>query len=391
MNDERLDIKEYKKKIKGKVFVKNVPWNIEIGKIEKIFRKFGDIIISNFPKSKNKEGVESLKGYGFIEFAHKNMALKAVKNLNNKTIDGRKIEVSLAVPKKSYNISNNDENNKTNEETQENNHNNNNLNSEITAENNLDKTNVTEDYKNSKIENTNNNINNNINKEVDSKSLLNDPQRTLFIQNINYSTTDTALYNFFKKFGPVIYCKICKNKDNNSSKGKAFVMFKNIETCNSILNSYNKVISEKSEINPFEVDNKYLKILKAYDKSDSSQIPVKKEDRRNREFLLYGLYNHFNGDLNDIDKEKRENFIASKKESFKNNPNLFTSKNRICVRNFNKKINQEVLSDLIKEHTNNWINSFSDNKIKKKLNNTKLIKQIKMINDTENINKNKVS
>ena len=168
-------------------------------------------------------------------------------------------------------------------------------------------------------------------------------------------------------------------------------MFKNKETCDTLMQTYDKLTSEKSELNPFEVDNKYLKILRAYDRSDSSAIPEKKEDRRNREFLLFGLYNHFNGDLNDIDKEKRENFMASKKESFKKNPNLFTSKDRICVRNFNKEVTQEVLSNLIKEYADKWINSFPDVKIKRKLKNTKLVKQIKLVIDTENDNKNKVS
>ena len=89
-------------------------------------------------------------------------------------------------------------------------------------------------------------------------------------------------------------------------------------------------VLEKFKLNPleFEFEGKPLKIFQAYDKSDASSIPTKKEDRRNRENMLFGLYNMsaFKTEVNDLDKEKREFLIQTKKENFKMNPNLFTAK-----------------------------------------------------------------
>ena len=83
-------------------------------------------------------------------------------------------------------------------------------------------------------------------------------------------------------------------------------MFSKPEDCSSVLDIYNKSQSNQSELNPFESEGKYLKTFPVYDKSNTEDMPKKKEDRRNREYMLFGLYNHFNGDLNEMDKEKRE-------------------------------------------------------------------------------------
>ena len=109
------------------------------------------------------------------------------------------------------------------------------------------------------------------------------------------------------------------------------------------------------------------------------------EDRRNRESLLFGLYNHFNGDLNDMDKEKREYLMKMKKDNFTNNPNLFTSNTRLTLRNFSKKLNEDGLRDIITKATNKYSKDKSID-----LKKMKLIKQVKIIRDPDNNNKSKV-
>lgn len=226
--------------------------------------------------------------------------------------------------------------------------------------------------------------------------LLNIPEQTIFLQNVNYSTKESELKEFFEKFAPIEYAKICKS--NNISKGTAFVMFKSKKDCESILSIYDKCSKNDKNLdslnslnmNPFEFQGKQLKIFRAYDKNDTSFKLEKKEDRRNREYLLFGLYKHFNGDLNDIDKEKREFLMKSKKENFKNNPNLFTSKTRLTVRNFNKKLEEKDLKTFLLNNLQEWIEKIENKEERIKLIKSKKIRQIKLLRDAQT-NKSKVS
>lgn len=237
------------------------------------------------------------------------------------------------------------------------------------------------------------------NENSEKPQLLNIPEQTIFLQNVNYSTKESELKEFFEKFAPTEYAKICKS--NNISKGTAFVMFKSKKDCESILSIYDKCSKNDKNLdsldslnslnmNPFEFQGKQLKIFRAYDKNDTSFKLEKKEDRRNREYLLFGLYKHFNGDLNDIDKEKREFLMKSKKENFKNNPNLFTSKTRLTVRNFNKKIEEKDLKTFLLNNLQEWIDKIENKEERIKLIKSKKIRQIKLLRDGQT-NKSKVS
>lgn len=420
---QEVSDKDYMKARKGRVFIKNLPFDCDIGKLEKIFKKCGDVENSTFPK---KNGNNELKGFGFIQFKHKNMALKAINHLNNKLVGDRRIEVSLAQAKKAYQnkiepkVEGEGQDNKENKENK--------VKKNPKSENKKN----TENQENTKTiennENADKNEGNKENGEVEVKKKKNrnkkkkkspvdeiqtvqaaidekrkeeniskneknpeneikprfDSSRTLFLQNINYSSTENDLFNFFKRFGAIVYAKVCKV--NDVSKGTGFVMFSRPEDCDTVLETYDKCLKSNSELNPFEFDGKYIKVFRAYDKSDSSQIPKKKEDRRNRESLLFGLYNHFNGDLNDMDKEKREYLMKMKKDNFTNNPNLFTSNTRLTLRNFSKKLNEDGLRDIITKATNKYSKDKSID-----LKKTKLIKQVKIIRDPDNNNKSKVS
>lgn len=243
----------------------------------------------------------------------------------------------------------------------------------------------------SKISKTNTNNNTIITPvKENTDKLLNEPAKTIFLQNVNYTATEADLKAFFSKFGSVVYAKICKS--NGVSKGTAFVMFEKKEDCESIVRTFKKSEENKEfELNPFEFEGKFLKIFQAYDKNDASQKPDKKEDRRNREFLLYGLYTNYNGELSDSDKEKREFIIKSKKENFKNNPNLYTSKTRLTIRNFAKNVEESELRKKILDACNEWINDIKDIEKRKYYERTKKIKQVKLIRDPNNNNKSKVS
>lgn len=407
VKEDLIPKKEYVKARKGRLFIKNLPFDIDIEKLEKVFRRCGEVESINFPKKKEKDGKEVYKGFGFVQYKHKNMALKAVNTMNNRLVGGRRVEVSLAEPKKTYEktkdgvkVSDSDKTKpekkakKKSEETKAENTENKteSTDSAITPQQEeLKKKKKKKRSKKKKNKEQVQTVQDAFNQKIpDSepsnevyKKPLNDPAKTIFVQNVNYTSTEDNLYSFFKRFGPVVYAKICKS--NGVSKGTAFVMFSRKEDCDTVVETASKATSE---LNPFEFEGKNLKIFRAYDKSDQSQIPTKKEDKRNREYLLYGLYKHFNGELSDTDKEKREFLMNSKKDNFKNNPNLFTSKTRLTLRNFSKKLTDEELKELMINAAKSWVESLPADK-KKDYSKTKFIKQVKILKDPQQNNKSK--
>ena len=100
-----------------------------------------------------------------------------------------------------------------------------------------------------------NNKSNSEDTEVNNKSqVVNDPTRTLFLQNVNYSASEAELKAFFSRYGNVVYAKICRT--NGVSKGTAFVMFSDAQECEEILSIYKKCENsennQNNELNPFE-------------------------------------------------------------------------------------------------------------------------------------------
>ena len=78
-----------------KVFVGNLPWTVDDDKLKSLFEKYGEIedftvIIDKFSRRS--------KGFGFVTFGNDENAKKAISELNDKEIEGRKIVVNEAKP-----------------------------------------------------------------------------------------------------------------------------------------------------------------------------------------------------------------------------------------------------------------------------------------------------
>lgn len=85
---------------KGRVFLRNLPFkNLSEARIKELFVKFGEIVEVNIPQKETGE----FRGFGFVQFNTREEALSAIKEMNNSKVDGRRIQVSLAVAKNDYN------------------------------------------------------------------------------------------------------------------------------------------------------------------------------------------------------------------------------------------------------------------------------------------------
>lgn len=80
-----------------RIYVGNLPWSVIKVKLESLFSPFGKIeealIVAD------KEGRRS-RGFGFVTYKNNADADKAIKEMNDKEIEGRKIVVREARPLK---------------------------------------------------------------------------------------------------------------------------------------------------------------------------------------------------------------------------------------------------------------------------------------------------
>ena len=78
-----------------KVYVGNLPFNVDSEKLREIFSSFGDIeeatVISDKFSGRSK-------GFGFVTFSSDESAKKAISEMNEKEVEGRSLKVNEAKP-----------------------------------------------------------------------------------------------------------------------------------------------------------------------------------------------------------------------------------------------------------------------------------------------------
>ena len=78
-----------------KIYVGNLPFSVDDEKLREIFGEFGEI--SEATVIKDKFSGRS-KGFGFVTFASKEGAEKAIAEMNDKAVEGRNLKVNEAKP-----------------------------------------------------------------------------------------------------------------------------------------------------------------------------------------------------------------------------------------------------------------------------------------------------
>ena len=244
------------------------------------------------------------------------------------------------------------------------------------------------------IENDNKNKKENKKEEIKKKN-NDDNMKEIFIRNIGYSTSEEKLKELFTQIIPeksIEFCLLCKDKETQNSKGSAFIKLTK-ESYNKVMSLYKDYSTKKrnfNEMNPFELDGRYLKLFDAMTREELKNLEKekdKKNTKRNKTYLYYGLsketiskFKEFEK-ITEKDKEKRERLIQIKKENFYSNPNFHVSETRISFRNLDKNIDENILKEKINEVLE------ADENIKKEHKNQKLIKQIKLLKEDDDKSK----
>jgi len=79
----------------SKVYVGNLPFSVGHEELKKLFSQFGEITEATVISDKFSG---RSKGFGFVTFAKKEDAEKAVAEMNEKDVEGRALKVSEAKP-----------------------------------------------------------------------------------------------------------------------------------------------------------------------------------------------------------------------------------------------------------------------------------------------------
>ena len=81
---------------KKKLYVGNLPWSLNNDSLKELFSQIGEVIEAIVIMD-NASGRS--KGFGFVTFAQEEDAQKAVDQMNEQEVEGRKIIVNVARPK----------------------------------------------------------------------------------------------------------------------------------------------------------------------------------------------------------------------------------------------------------------------------------------------------
>jgi len=78
-----------------KIYVGNLPFSVDYEKLKELFTSFGEIeeatVISDKFSGRSK-------GFGFVTFKNEEDAKKAISEMNEKEVEGRKLRVNEAKP-----------------------------------------------------------------------------------------------------------------------------------------------------------------------------------------------------------------------------------------------------------------------------------------------------
>ncbi|XP_074598502.1 RNA-binding protein 28 [Brevipalpus obovatus] len=366
-----LDHRALLLKRRGRLVIRNLPFNLGEEQIRAAFSKFGEL--TDFNLLRKPDG--SSKGLCFLSFKSRNIACKAVKEMNAKNLGGRVIAVDHSLPKKIYQssqespgpeeeivdslvkktlekekgvqkedgkgVADNSQEMMSDDENEANDkhHGKDDENNEDDGD---------EDYEDDEGDRSSIATSNTSSKAKQRKRSSRDARegRTIFLRNLSYDTTKDDLQSFMERFGPVEYCLLCCDFELDRPKGTGFVKFKSKEDAEKCLKEF------ANERDKFFLNDRQIELCLALTRGAVKEVVESKNrkprDRRNlylaKEGLIYPESPAAEG-LSQSDLAKRLQCELNKRRQL-NNLTSFVSRNRLCIHNLPETINDKKLKKL---------------------------------------------
>jgi nucleolar protein 4 len=177
-------------------------------------------------------------------------------------------------------------------------------------------------------------------------------KRTIFIRNISYDAKENDLREAFSKYGEIVYCKLCYDKDFERPKGTAFIQFVDADSA----------LHACGESNILELDSRKIQIDLAISRKQINDIIVDKktkipEDRRNITLAKEGFIDPTSNEgkkLSKSDMSMRAKIEAANSAKLKL-LHYFVSTTRLSVHNLPVKCTDSELKKI-------FLNVFKDDK-----------------------------
>ncbi|KAK9767317.1 RNA recognition motif-containing protein [Basidiobolus ranarum] len=368
---------------KARLIIRNLPFKLREEDLKTMFSKFGTVININLPRKFGDHG--PLRGFGFVQFLSMSEAEKALNAVNATKLLDRTIAVDWALAKDQYEKAETQEvkqvEEEAEEEQEESEHEDGVNGGEEEEEEEVfdpldsdddegDDMEVDENDDEEEAEDGSDEEDQEV-EEVEEKERIPIPQgATLFIRNISFDTLEEDLYEHFRQFGKLRYCRITMDHETGRSRGTGFACFWNKEDAEKCVEENQKlhqtvsIVNKRSVLTPdapsnlaakFTLDDRILSIVLAVDRQEAGKLADintrqrQKEDKRNVYLMKEGVIladSPAAEGLSAAEVAKRTTSYAARKQLLLRNPLLFISKTRLSIRNLPLKVDEVELRKL---------------------------------------------
>ncbi|XP_005802112.1 RNA-binding protein 28 [Xiphophorus maculatus] len=395
---ETTDVKKRISK-QARLVIRNLSFKCTEQDLKETFEKFGTVVEASIPLKPDGK----MRGFAFVQFKNMSGATKALQALNLKEIKGRQVAVDWAVPKENYiaaqqslkgnkvaeeadpkagsesedeekkretavkkkgglkataqqveNLQSSDEDDIEEEEEDDDGdaeeEEDDEEQDEIKEEDNGDDDGIDSDEDYSESDDEEEEEISPVQKQKPKKHLPSDVNegRTVFIRNLSFDTEEEGLEEVLLQFGEVNYVKIVLHPETQHSKGLAFAQFKTKEAADSCI----AAAQDETENGGVRADGRKLMIVTAVSREDALKLKVDKKKvetgSRNlylaREGLIRAGTKAAEG-VSEADMAKRVRFEEIKRAKLRD-ISVFVSKNRLCIHNLPKSVDDKKLKAL---------------------------------------------
>ncbi|KAJ2162004.1 RNA recognition motif-containing protein [Coemansia sp. RSA 552] len=353
----------------ARVIVRNLPFKVREPELERLLSDCGLVLGVDLPR-KSAGGL--LRGFGFVQMGDLDSAKRAVAKWNGAEVQGRTLSVDLAIAKdrfkemeESGEIQKPEFAGEQAEATGKDDH----AAADSASEGESDDGMDVDAAENSDSEPA---------KDVVDESLQ--EGCTLFIRNLSFESDEDGLFELFRTFGRLRYCRVVYDFDTGRSRGTAFVCFWNPADAKKCLDaaamaeqhseklanvpsqdrSDNRVKTvllqetpaELDSTSQFVLDGRMLSVAKAVDRNSAGSLAEqgaknrKGKDQRNAYLLKEGVVFPDTPAaelMAPADLEHHVKEYGVRKNQILKNPNLFMSKTRLTVHNVPRSIDDAGL------------------------------------------------
>ncbi|KAJ2279363.1 RNA recognition motif-containing protein [Coemansia sp. RSA 451] len=382
----------------ARLIVRNLPFKIRERDLENLLSDCGTVLEVDLPR---KFTGGPLRGFAFVQMASYDSAKKAAEKWNKTTLQGRVISVEFAIAKDRFK----EMEEKGEIEKPE-------FAEVVDAAESVESAESDEEMKGDESESEADADSMDVDKDEDFEDVSDEEKDkvvdeslqegcTLFIRNLSFDSTEDGLFELFRKFGRLRYCRVVYDHETGRSRGTAFVCFWNSEDATKCVEAADKanIFSEKLSNVPsgsrpdqrsksvllqetpasldssiqLSLDGRMLSVVKAVNRDSAHNLATegaqkrKGKDNRSAYLLKEGIIfpdTPAAALMAPADLEHHITEYSVRKNQIYKNPNLFMSKTRLTIHNIPRTITDAALRSSAMSALSKFKQEVKDNKRK---------------------------